>query len=48
MSHGGSLTDAVEDRAAAEGPGERSIEFELEWDENREGAEGGSDSLEIE
>ncbi|WP_423750603.1 amphi-Trp domain-containing protein [Salinirarus marinus] len=39
-------------KAEREGPtdgrGELSIEFELEWDENSEGAEGSSGSLEIE
>lgn len=38
----------AEREGPANGPGELSIEFELEWDENSEGAEGGSDSLEIE
>lgn len=38
----------AEREGPASGPGELSIEFELEWDENSEGAEGGSDSLEIE
>lgn len=38
----------AEREGPADGAGELSIEFELEWDENSEGAEGGSDSLEIE
>lgn len=38
----------AEREGPAGGPGELSIEFELEWDENSEGAESGSDSLEIE
>jgi hypothetical protein len=38
----------AEREGPADGPGELSIEFELEWDENRKSAEGGSESLEIE
>ncbi|WP_251343612.1 amphi-Trp domain-containing protein [Haloplanus halophilus] len=38
----------AEREGPTDGPGELSIEFELEWDENGEGSEGGSDRLEIE
>jgi hypothetical protein len=38
----------AEREGAADSPGELSIEFELEWDENREGTEGSSEGLEIE
>ena len=38
----------AEREGPTDGPGELSIEFELEWDENSEGAEGSSGSLEIE
>lgn len=38
----------AEREGPAGGSGELSIEFELEWDENSEGAEGSSGSLEIE
>ncbi|UHQ96268.1 amphi-Trp domain-containing protein [Natrinema halophilum] len=38
----------AEREGPAEGPGELSIEFELEWDENSKGAEGGTGDLEIE
>ncbi|RZH68744.1 amphi-Trp domain-containing protein [Natrinema altunense] len=37
----------AEREGPADGPGELSIEFELEWDET-DGADGGSDALEIE
>lgn len=38
----------AEREGPTDGPGELSIEFELEWDENSEGAEGSSGRLEIE
>jgi amphi-Trp domain-containing protein len=38
----------AEREGAADSPGELSIEFELEWHKNNEGAEGGSNRLEIE
>jgi len=38
----------AEREGPADGPGELSIEFELEWDENSESAEGGTENLEIE
>jgi amphi-Trp domain-containing protein len=38
----------AEREGPTDGPGELSIEFELEWDENSEGTEGSSGSLEIE
>ncbi|MFC7143240.1 amphi-Trp domain-containing protein [Halosimplex aquaticum] len=38
----------AEREGPADGPGELSIEFELEWDENSESAEGGTGNLEIE
>jgi amphi-Trp domain-containing protein len=38
----------AEREGPTDGPGELSIEFELEWDENGEGAEGSAGSLEIE
>jgi amphi-Trp domain-containing protein len=38
----------AEREGPADGPGELSIEFELEWDENSESAEGGPGNLEIE
>jgi amphi-Trp domain-containing protein len=38
----------AEREGPASGPGELSIEFELEWDENGDGTEGSSGSLEIE
>ncbi|MFB6127509.1 MAG: amphi-Trp domain-containing protein [Halolamina sp.] len=38
----------AEHEGPADGPGELSIEFELEWDENGETGEGGTDTLEIE
>lgn len=38
----------AEREGPTDGPGELSIEFELEWDENSEGADGSSGSLEIE
>lgn len=38
----------AEREGPADGPGELSIEFELEWDENSENAEGGTGNLEIE
>ncbi|MEA5389413.1 amphi-Trp domain-containing protein [Haloarculaceae archaeon H-GB11] len=38
----------AEREGPAEGPGELSIEFELEWDENSESGEGDSGTLEIE
>ena len=38
----------AEREGPAEGPGELSIEFELEWDENSESGEGDSGNLEIE
>ena len=38
----------AEREGPTDGPGELSIEFELEWDENGDGADGGSGQLEIE
>ncbi|QIO24445.1 amphi-Trp domain-containing protein [Haloarcula sp. JP-L23] len=38
----------AEREGPVDGPGELSIEFELEWDEHSEDAAGGSGSLEIE
>lgn len=38
----------AEREGSANGPGELSIEFELEWDENGGSPEGGSGQLEIE
>ena len=38
----------AEREGPADGPGELSIEFELEWEENSESAEGGTGNLEIE
>ena len=38
----------AEREGPAEGPGELSIEFELEWDENSETGEGEAGNLEIE
>ncbi|EJN57527.1 amphi-Trp domain-containing protein [Halogranum rubrum] len=38
----------VEREGPVDGPGELSIEFELEWDENSESIEDGAGSLEIE
>jgi amphi-Trp domain-containing protein len=38
----------AEREGPTDGPGELSIEFELEWDESSEGGEGNSGSLEIE
>jgi amphi-Trp domain-containing protein len=38
----------AEREGPADGPGELSIEFELEWDENGGAAEGDSGQLEIE
>jgi len=38
----------AEREGATDGPGELSIEFELEWDENGSGGDGGSGQLEIE
>ena len=38
----------AEREGPADGPGELSIEFELEWDENSESAKGGTGNLEIE
>ena len=38
----------AEREGPAEGPGELSIEFELEWDENSETDEGEAGTLEIE
>ena len=38
----------AEREGPAEGPGELSIEFELEWDENSETSEGEAETLEIE
>jgi len=38
----------AEREGPADGPGELSIEFELEWDENSETGEGGTGNLEIE
>jgi len=38
----------AEREGSADGSGELSIEFELEWDENSESAEGGTGNLEIE
>ncbi|MEF8824744.1 MAG: amphi-Trp domain-containing protein [Halapricum sp.] len=38
----------AEREGPTDGPGELSIEFELEWDENGTGADGGSGQLEIE
>jgi amphi-Trp domain-containing protein len=38
----------AEREGPVDGSGELSIEFELEWDENSKGAEGSSESLEIE
>ncbi|MGQ4557233.1 amphi-Trp domain-containing protein [Halobellus sp. GM3] len=38
----------AEREGPVDGSGELSIEFELEWDENGGGAEGGTGSLEIE
>jgi amphi-Trp domain-containing protein len=38
----------AEREGPTDGPGELSIEFELEWDENSEGASDSSGTLEIE
>jgi amphi-Trp domain-containing protein len=38
----------AEREGPSDGPGELSIEFELEWDENSETGEGGTGNLEIE
>ncbi|WP_436931119.1 amphi-Trp domain-containing protein [Halosimplex halobium] len=38
----------AEREGAVDAPGELSIEFELEWNENGDGADGGSGQLEIE
>jgi len=38
----------VEREGPTDGPGECSIEFEREWDENGSGEDGGSGQLEIE
>ena len=38
----------VEREGPTDGPGELSIEFEIEWDENGNGEDGGSGQLEIE
>ena len=38
----------AEREGPADGPGELSIEFELEWDENGSGEDGGGGQLEIE
>jgi amphi-Trp domain-containing protein len=38
----------AEREGPADGPGELSIEFELEWDEQSSGDDGGSGRLEIE
>ena len=38
----------AEREGPTDGPGELSIEFELEWDENGSEEDGGSDQLEIE
>ena len=38
----------AEREGPTDGPGEFSIEFELEWDENGSGWDGGSGQLEIE
>ena len=38
----------AEREGPAGGPGELSVEFELEWDEANEGADGGGSELEIE